>query len=711
MKKGKKKNRSRKSPASKTWTRSRLGAILIALMVCLVYFPCVFNGFIWDDAGNIYENPALTQPGGLSRIWGSFDLYQYYPLTFTSFYLEHKLWGMSPSGYHVTNVLLHAVNAILVLLLLQRLGLRWPLALFTASLFAVHPIQAESVAWSTERKNLLSGCFYFSSFLLYLKFLETRKARDYGLSLLTFTGALLSKTVTLTLAMTLLVWETVRAGSIRVKSLLRVSVFFALGSAPAVMTAFLETHRFGSLSEEWSHPLAQRIIVVPRVLLFYASKIILPVNMSFIYPQWKIDPALPLSYWPAALWAGLLALLWWQRKRIPTLAWFGLGHYVVTLLPASGLVNFYFLRYSFVQNHFQYLAGLGIMILIALAGEEVVKRIAGVTLHAKAGWFLGAAVLIGCGIMTFRECRIYRDEQTLWSDTITRNPHAWLAYNNLGKVLAKQGRSEEGARLFRKTLEIDPGFAEAHVNLGLYHLRRGDVDGAITSLEAAVAVRPGFAVAHRNLGDAYGKKRMYDKAIGECEKALDLEPNHGETYLVLGVAHHGKGALDQAAEAYRRAIAIKPDLAVAHYNLGLVHRDGGRLDEAAAEFERAIAANPVYVEALNELGNTYLRKGDPARALTAYERSLAIDPNQMGTHYNLGVACQGAGRPDEAVSHFNRALAIQPNFAPAHIKLAELYLSRGEHGQAIAHSDRAAELGQKADPELLRLLEPHRRSR
>lgn len=456
----------------------------------------------------------------------------------------------------------------------------------------MHPIQAESVAWATERKNLLSGFFYLSSFLLYLEFLDSRKARRYGLSLLAFAAALLSKIVTLTLAPTLLFWEALRERSIRAKSLIRVSAFFVLGGAVAVMTALLETYRYGAERAEWSYPLAARVLVAPRVLLFYISKILFPVHMSFLYPRWKIDPSDPSAYWPVALFAALLAILWWRRKRIPTPGWFGLGHYVMTLLPASGLVSFFFLRYSFVQDHFQYLAGLGIMIVIALAGAEAVKRIVGKGNPGEVGRHVAAAVLVGCGLLTFHECPVYRSEETLWRDTIEKNPRAWLAYNNLGKVFAKQGRGQEGERCFRKALEIEPDFAEAGVNLGLADLRRGGVDGAIASLEAAIALRPDYAIAHRNLGEAYFKKRMYDEAIAECRTALAVEPNHEKSYVLLGAAYYGKGMADEAAEAYRRAIEIRPGDAVVHCNFGLLHRGGGARERARVGRHEVLLEGP-----------------------------------------------------------------------------------------------------------------------
>jgi len=711
MRREKKADGSRKGRASKPRPGSRREAILIVLVVCAVYFPCVFNGFIWDDEGNIYENPTLTRPDGLSQIWGSFRLYQYYPLTFTSFYLEHKLWGMNPMGYHITNVLLHALNSVLVFSLLQRLGMRRPLSFFTAMWFAVHPIQAESVAWATERKNLLSGFFYFSSFLFYLKYLDARKAKPYALGLLAYFGALLSKTATLTLSLTLLLVEALRAGSIRVRSLVRVALFLFLGAGMGVVTAVLETYRHGALRAEWSHPLAERMLAVPRVFLFYASKIVLPIRMSFLYPQWEIDPARIEAYGPAVLLAGLLALLWRLRKRIPPLARFGLGHYFVTLLPASGLVNFYFLRYSFVQNHFQYLAGLGILIVLALSGAEIVRRSAGRAPRARLGWVLGAAVVVGCSLLTFRECRIYRDEESLWRHTIAANPEAWLAHNNLGRALVRRGEHEEAMRHFRRALEIRPSFPEAHVNVGLHALRQGDVDRAMDSFETALAARPAFAVAHRNLAEAYAMKEMHDEAIEQCRKALALEPDHAETHVVLGSAYRGKGMLDEAERSLRRALGIKPNQAVAYYNLGFVERDRGRWIEAASLFERAAAIDPSFVDALNELGNTYLSANDPARATAAYQRSLAVHPNQVGTHYNLGLAYQSAGKIDEAISHYNKALEIQPDFSWAHFNLALAYVAKGEHRQAIVHCDQAVRLGHPVDPAFLRLLEPHRESR
>ena len=597
-------------------------------MVFSAYLPCIQNSFIWDDDLNIYENSCLTESGGLLRIWGSFDLYQYYPLTFTSFYLEHILWEFSPAGYHITNILLHAINAILVFFILQRIGLKYSLALFTASLFAIHPIQAESVAWATERKNLLSGVFYFSSFLLYLKFLDKEKNWLYGLSLFIFLDALLSKTTTVTLPLSLLLVEYLHSKSINRNCLLRISGFLIPSIVMGLITSYLETYRYGMLREDWSISALQHVIVAPRVLLFYATKIVLPINMCFIYPKWEIDTNLIWNYWPAMLFVGLGTILWWQRRRITPIIWFGLAHYLVSLLPASGIISFYFMRFSFVQNHFQYLAGLGIMVIMGIAGSGIINRIADESIQSKVSVLLGTTLLIGCGFMTFDQCKIYRNNETLWHDTISKNPDAWIAYNNLACLLNEQGKFDEGITYCQKAIAIHPNFIEVHNNLGTAYMNKGMFDEAISEYKKALAIKPNYAEAHCNLGVVYGNKKMFDEAISEYKKALVIKPNYAEAHCNLGVVYGNKKMFDEAISTFKKAIAINPDYAKAYYNLGSAYANKGMMDDAISEYKKTIGLNPNYANAHYKLGIAYYYyRRDYERAIIHCDQAVALGVN------------------------------------------------------------------------------------
>ena len=598
--------------------------MLIAVTVCIVYLPCIHNNFIWDDDVNIYQNSSLWQPDGLLKIWGSFSLYQYYPLTFTSFYLEHLLWGFNPRGYHVTNILLQTSNAILIFFILQYLGLKKLIALFIALLFSIHPIQTETVAWVTERKNLLSGLFYFSSFLLYLKFLVKKNYRFYGFSLFFFVCALLSKTVTVTLPLTLLFAEYLISKSINYKSLLRLSVFFVFGIIMGFITTYLETYRVLTIGEEWNFSAIERAIITARVLLFYATKIIIPLKMSFIYPQWQINPNTFIDWWPIFLLLSVGAGLLWHKEKVSGLLWFSLGHYIVTILPASGIINFYFLRYSFVQNHFQYLAGLGIIIIISTVGSGIINKIIKGPIQSRACILVACIVLFGCGYMTNKQCKIYRDTKTLWSDTISKNPNAWIAHSNLGMILTAEGNLDDGIGSFKKAIAINPNFEEGHNNLGTAYLSKGMVDEAIEALNKALSIESNNAEVHINLGVAYYEKGMIDEAITHYNKALSLKPTIQWAHTNLGLAYLKKGMLDEAINEFKEALVIDPKPEEAHYNLGLTYGKKQLFDEAIAQFKKSIEINPRYAIAHYNLSLGYYFTKEYKKALKHYDQSKKL---------------------------------------------------------------------------------------
>lgn len=624
------------------------GMLLIALLVCVVYFPCLHNGFIWDDDANIFANPALTEPGGLPRIWGTFDLYQYYPLTFTSFYLEHLLWGFNPPGYHVISILLQAVNSVLVFLLLQQIGVHRPLALFISMLFAIHPIQAESVAWATERKNLLSASFYLSSFLAYARFIDSGRFRLYAVSLLLFFGALLAKSVTVTLPLSLLLLEFVRGKPLTRGAVLRITPFLIPAVLMGIVAIYMEASRAGAVGDEFSFTATQRMLIASRALLFYPAKIILPFNMCFIYPQWKINPHTLGEYWPPLLLAGVAFLLWLFRKKMPRMAWFALGHYLVTIGPASGMINFYFMRYSFVQNHFQYLAGLGIMMVAGIAGRAVIRSS---HLPFKAGFLAASLVVAGCGLLTFDQCGMYRNNTTLWNDTIKKNPACWMAFNNLGVIAVNEGKLQEGIALYRKALAINPRIIETHNNIGSAYMLQGMVDQAIAAYQQSFAISPNLAQVRANLGFAYAKKGLLDEAVAELKKAVELNPFLAEAYYTLGSLLERRGEVQAAIDTYHDAIRNNPTHHKAYNNLAWIYaaspdaaiRDGRQAVALAARAcELTGFTKP---EPLDSLAAAYAELGDFSRAVHYQEQALQLAPPHLKNSFEEHLGFYRQGKP------------------------------------------------------------------
>ncbi|HUL73738.1 MAG TPA: glycosyltransferase family 39 protein, partial [Vicinamibacterales bacterium] len=418
-----------------------LFALLLAATL-VAYAPAWHGGMIWDDDAHI-TRLDLRSVQGLWRIWFEVGAtQQYYPVAHSAFWVFHRLWGDDPLGYHLVNIALHACSAGLVLVILRRLAV--PGAWLAAVVFALHPVQVESVAWMTELKNTLSGALYLGACLAYLRFDAVRSRRAYALAAVLFVLALLSKTVTATLPAALLVVFWWRRGTLRWREDVWPLVpFFAIGLASGLLTAWVERTQIGAVGAAFQLTLVDRCLIAGRAFWFYLAKLAWPADLIFIYPRWHVSAAVWWQFlYPAAALA-LLAALWWYRtrSRAPLAAMLFFGG---TLFPALGFVNVYPFVYSFVADHFQYLACLG---PIALAAGGV-ATLAGRWRPALAAASPPPAALAGAlalalplGVLTWNQCRQYADAETLYRTTLARNPECWMAHVNLGKVLQERARA------------------------------------------------------------------------------------------------------------------------------------------------------------------------------------------------------------------------------------------------------------------------------
>ena len=430
---------------------------LIVLLVFLAYLPALHGGFIWDDDFYVTNNPTLHDLGGLQRIWFKVGAVpQYYPMVHTTFWLEYHLWGLNPVGYHLINVLLHATAAILLWQVL--LHLQIPGAWLAAVLFALHPVCVESVAWITERKNVLSAVFYFAAALAYLRFVALEEPGGpnrlrwywYLGALVLFMAALLSKTVTCSLPAALLLVCWWKKGRVQRGDILPLLPFFVLGVGLGLMTAWIEKYHVGAQGAEWSLTFGERCLIAGRALWFYAGKLVWPVHLTFIYPRWKIEPEVWWQWLFPIAAVGVVAGLWLARRRIGKGPLVAVLFFAGTLGPALGFVNVYPMRYSFVADHFQYLASVGLITLCA-AGLARIPRI------------IPATLVVLLGALTWQQAGIYRNLETLWRDTLAKNPDCWMAHNNLGHLLSNQGRIDEAMEHYHKAIQINPNHYEGAV--------------------------------------------------------------------------------------------------------------------------------------------------------------------------------------------------------------------------------------------------------
>ncbi len=535
-------------------------ALVLTLVLAAVasYGPALTAGWIWDDDDYVTHNDTLRDLDGLRRIWFEVGATpQYYPLVHTTFWLEYRLWGLEPAGYHTVNVLLHALNALLLWRLLRRLGV--PGAWWAGLLFALHPVHVESVAWVTERKNVLSGVFYLGAATAFLAMGEQRDTRQrmtrYALSLILFLAALLSKTVTATLPAALLVvlWWQRRWPAWR-ESLLTLPMFVA-GAAMGLLTVWMERAHVGAVGTDWSLSLAERALVAGRAVWFYLEKLAWPHPLMFVYPRWTIDPGSARQVLMTLAALALPIVLWLLSRRLGRAPLAAYLFFVLTLSPALGFLNVYPMRFSFVADHFQYLASIGPIALAvgfaARAARDAGER--GAAAFATAG--TGCCLLLA--VLTFQQARIYEDEETLWRETLKRNPQAAIAHNNLGAMLLERGELAPAEVHLREAALID--YPEAHNNLGILLSRLGREAEAVERYREALRLRPGFADAHVNLGVSLASAGRFEQAAAEFERALETAPQLVSALHNLGLVRLVQGRPAEAARLLAEASRLAPD--------------------------------------------------------------------------------------------------------------------------------------------------------
>jgi tetratricopeptide (TPR) repeat protein len=679
---------------SKTSQRLWLFALLLIAATALAYLPAWTGKPIWDDNAHITQ-PELRSGHGLFEIWTRLGAtQQYYPLVHSVFWLEQKLWGDSVVGYHLANILLHGLAAIVLLRILLRLKI--PGAWLAAALFALHPVQVESVAWISEQKNTLSGLFFFSAILSYLNFDETRNRGSYIASLVLFLLGLMSKTVIAPLPVIILVvlwWK--RESISQKRDVAPLLPFFGLGIGAGLFTAWVERNFVGAQGAPFQLSILQRCLIAGRDFWFYLFKLFWPARLTFIYPRWQISAGIWWQYlFPLAL-ALLLVLTWMLRKKFrgplaATLIFLGL------LSPALGFINVYPFIYSFVADHFQYLACVGPLTLVATGITGAVDSFSWRRSFLRPAVY--GALLLSLGTLSWRQCRDYRDIETLWRTTIARNPDCWMAYsnlgsflstrggvdeaigdfrkalelwpdqskdhNNLGKALAQNGRMAEAMDHFQTALKISPNDPDAESNMGAALLQQGDTNEAISHLRQAVEKFPRHAQAHVNLGNALLQNRETDAAIAEFRKTLELPFDHAESHYNIGNAFRQKGDVDEAIVQYRKAIQLRPDYANAHNNLANALRQQGRIEDAVREYAAALKSEPASILAANNLAWLLATASDPAvrngaRAVLLAERANRLSGgNDPIILHTLAAAYAENQQFSEAVEVAQRALEI-----------------------------------------------------
>jgi len=600
------------------WRHWWLAALLAAAAGLVVYWPTLHNDFVnWDDHDYLTKNTYLTEPGGLAKIWDpDAKQQQYYPMVFSSFWLEYRLdlelrahrlgvavsdlttkqREFNPGVFHGTNMVLHAINVALIVWLLQLLGVRPWVAWLTAGLFAVHPINVASVSWAAERKNVLSALFFLLSLICYLRHTRRTAWGGYALCLVLYVLALLSKTATLTLPATVMICDRLIHRRWWWRSLVQVLPMIYLGLVAARMTHDVERRNAARKTTVVFLEPELRPFAAAGAIWFYVGKIMVPAGFPGVYPRWDIP-----AHWPAFLAAvGALPaagiLLWKLRRRVSGHALWGMGHYLLSLAPMLGLIPFNYTQFTFVADHFVYLPAIGVFLCVAVAADFVRRRFSPGWLRSVPMTTLACAVLVALGIRSWvHNKEVWKDGTTFWEYTLELNPSCWPGQYNLANNYS------------RKAAALQRAGNAAEV-------RRYREQAAEHYALAAVA-KPGLYQAHRACADTLVQLRRFEEAGEHYRQALAALPKLGRS---------------------------RPTRADYHLSLGEALSRAGQSSEAEAQFRQCFEVEPA---------------GERQRARMA--------PTQAKAHVKLAHLLRVRGQLDDAIEHYQRALELKPNFDAA----------------------------------------------
>ncbi len=734
-------------PTDKSRPRTAYVAVLAAAIVVLtvaVYWPATRAGFIWDDQWLVTENSNLHDLSGLGQLWrldwsGERQIPDYYPVTWTSFWLEWQFWGDKPAGYHVTNIALHAVSAVLVWWVLAELGLPWAWAWAAAAIFAVHPINVDSVAWIAERKNTLSMPFYLASILLFARFERRGNWLLYGLSLGAFVLALLSKTSVVMLPVVLigLIWW--RRGKVGWRDWLIVAPFVVLAAGASVVSILYQANAVirGSPIRGAGENFFFRLAVAGIAPWFYLLKLIVPYPMAAVYPRWVVDPKNILHFLPGAALIGLLVLFWRFRRGWGRGPFAALAYFIAAMFPVLGFFDMYYQVYSFVANHWVYISMISIVAL-AMGGAALLCR----HVHWIVPASVTAAVVCALGAGTRYRCETYRSSETLWRYNIAKYPDHFLPHYNLGKAMDDEGLTGDAIAEYRESIRLNPRFDRPFVNIGRLLAKRGEAalaagkgddaeryfTEALIHFQQAVMLYPGSVTARMNLGAMLHLLGRSHEAVVQLRLALEIQEDSPGVHANLATILTKMGDIRGAIRHTRRVVELQPDDMSQRLNLIRLLAKAGRVDECIHEclrlfeidpnnsevhyvlamqlrlknakaaaihhFRLALAADPANVDARNNLAVTLVEAGDIQGAMEQFQLALRYKPDNPEVLSNIAFALSQMGKMDEAIGYYRRALAARPDWPSTLNSLAWLLATRPGHSDPDAAE--AIELAKRA---------------
>jgi len=704
------------------------GTVLIALAVVVAYMPAIEAGYIWDDNWLLYENPCMRAPDGLQYFWyprspdetpGRYNVPDYFPITYTSLWVEWRLWGDKPKGYHVTNVVLHVLGSLLVWAVLARLKI--PGAWLAGLLFGLHPVNVASVAWISERKNVLSLVFYLLTILAWLKYDDTRDRRWYAGALGLFLATLLCKTSTVMLPAVLLGLAWWRRRRIGRRDLLGSLPFFALAVGLGIVTIFFQQ---GVTVKDVPRPegALSRLAAAGWCVWFYLYKALVPTDLVMVYPRWDVDPAWAPAWIPLAALLACGAVFWRFRKKWGFPFLFVLVYYVVTLLPVLGIFDAYLMGYSLVADHWQHLSIIAFVALVAGLGWWAAMRLRPGPRSLVAA--AGLIVVITLGVLTRYQAATYDSRKTLWTHNLPRNPDSHIVVSEwagvqFGEYLKTNDATmlPKIADLYARVIELKPDGPLAYCNLGTVQYvmagrerQRGNLQQAAIlttqarqNLQKSIDMEGEYHLSHYNMFKLLWGEGRRQEAIGHLQETVRIRPGNPGTQAQLAEILVQVGRAGEAIPHLTEALRLDPNFVAAHKVLGLAYLHLGKLAEAAEHYRKVLDANPNHPVALTDYGTVLAIAHNYPQAEAVLTRAVQIAPGNFQAVKHLAVAYHRQGRAGRALPMYARAHQLRPNDADVLNSVARIRSSWPDANlrkpaEAVPLAERACELTKRKHP-------------
>jgi tetratricopeptide (TPR) repeat protein len=655
--------------------REIVACLFLTIVIATVFYQLPGLDFVnLDDGIYVTENTHVQAGLTLDSLTWAFSLNDssyWHPLTWLSHMLDCQLFGLNPGTHHLVNLIIHLANSLLLFLILKRMtGSFWQSS-FVAAMFALHPLNVESVAWVASRKNLLSTFFLMLTLWTYVRYTQGPTIGKYLLVLLAFVLGLMTKPMLVTLPFLLLVldyWPLGRfpagqfgyfgnckgtastmtvSGTEHSSRLVLEKVPLLIFSMFSIYVTSLAVQLSGIVISTEEVPMKLRIANGLVSYVAYVTKMTWPKDLAIYYPY----PAMvPLWHTVGAgcVLTAVSAFIFrgWRKKPYLVTGWLW---YLGTLVPVIGLKQVGL--WPAMADRFAYVPLIGIFIMIAWGSPHLVARLRyrGIFLTLAAGTVLSIFM-----ILTWIQLHHWKNSSALFQHALRVTSHNYLAYNNLGNVLVRQGKTEEAIGHYARALQIRPYFPRAHNNLGKALARQGKNEEAIGHYMKALQLKPDLPEAHNNLGNALARQGKDEEAIDHYTKALQLKPNFAGAHNNLGNVLEHQGRINEAFYHYSMAIQLKPDFGDAHFNLGTLLAQQGKSKEAIAQFSQALQVKPDSAQVHNSLGALLARQGELSKAIEHFREALRIKPGFRKAQRNLQIALQEVARGGEAQEREDR---------------------------------------------------------